>query len=324
MRARVAWTLLIAALVLAAPRPALAAGPSEKEQLAALPQDERQWVEVFVAPIILPEEKKVFLELTQPYERETFKEQFWQRREKPGLQPPLGPGLPLPVRGAAAARGVSVRRLAQRRRGDGHAVRRAQHQHRRGLRRVQRDADLPGPGDLDLRLPERPRRPAPLLLLPALAPGQAAPLDRRDARERRLHARGLLQELRGHGRRLHRGRAGLLLPERLRGLQDLERNQRAAGLPRRRGDGARPAAGSPEGAARGPGHDQAAFGEHGRPEREEDRRRGPGQRRRRPPRRAPPPVRRPPPPAASCPRRKSRSSPSISRRSTASSWSWST
>jgi Ca-activated chloride channel family protein len=91
MRARVAWTLLIAALVLAAPRPARAAEPSEKQLLAALPEEERTWLD-FVAPIILPEEKKAFLELTQPYERETFKEQFWQRREGATMKPPFGPG----------------------------------------------------------------------------------------------------------------------------------------------------------------------------------------------------------------------------------------
>ena len=70
------------------------------------------------------------------------------------------------------------------------------------------------------------------------------------------------KSFRGPGRRLHRSRADLHLPERLRRLQDLERDQRAAGFPRRRGDGARPAAGSPEGAARGRRLDQAAFRQH--------------------------------------------------------------
>ena len=45
-----------------------------------------------MAPIILPEEEKVFLDLTEPYQREAFKQEFWTRREKPGLPPPLGPG----------------------------------------------------------------------------------------------------------------------------------------------------------------------------------------------------------------------------------------
>src|SRR6266545_5599109 len=45
-----------------------------------------------IAPIILPEEEKVFLELTEPYQREAFKQEFWARREKPNLPPPLGPG----------------------------------------------------------------------------------------------------------------------------------------------------------------------------------------------------------------------------------------
>ncbi len=58
----------------------------------ALPPEERQWVDVFVAPIILPQEKKIFLSLTEPYQREIFKQDFWARREEPGLPPPLGPG----------------------------------------------------------------------------------------------------------------------------------------------------------------------------------------------------------------------------------------
>ncbi|MGH9367150.1 MAG: GWxTD domain-containing protein, partial [Thermoanaerobaculia bacterium] len=56
-----------------------------------LPEDDRTWLD-FVAPIIFLDEKKAFLELVQPYERETFREEFWKRRERDGLRPPLGPG----------------------------------------------------------------------------------------------------------------------------------------------------------------------------------------------------------------------------------------
>ncbi len=46
----------------------------------------------FVAPIILDEEKKAFLDLEAPYQREVFKSEFWERRELPDLPAPLGPG----------------------------------------------------------------------------------------------------------------------------------------------------------------------------------------------------------------------------------------
>ena len=65
---------------------------SEKERVTQLPPEERKWLDEFVAPIILPEERKAFLELTEPYQREAFKLDFWARRERADLQPPLGPG----------------------------------------------------------------------------------------------------------------------------------------------------------------------------------------------------------------------------------------
>ncbi len=92
MRARAVLPLLLAALVFAAPAASRAVEPSEKERLAALPEQDRQWLEVFVAPIILPPERKAFLELTEARDREQFKEEFWKRREKDGLALPLGPG----------------------------------------------------------------------------------------------------------------------------------------------------------------------------------------------------------------------------------------
>jgi GWxTD domain-containing protein len=73
----------------------LAASPttsSRNERLAALPEEERAWLTEFIAPIILPEEEKLFLELTEAYQREIFKKAFWERREKDGLPRPFGPG----------------------------------------------------------------------------------------------------------------------------------------------------------------------------------------------------------------------------------------
>ncbi len=71
----------------ATPRP-----PSQSARIKALPDEERRWLTEFVSAIILDEEKKTFLELAAGYQREIFKEDFWQRREQPSLSPPLGPG----------------------------------------------------------------------------------------------------------------------------------------------------------------------------------------------------------------------------------------
>jgi Ca-activated chloride channel family protein len=62
------------------------------QRIEALPAEERHWLEDEVAPIILPEEKNLFVQLTEPRQREAFKEDFWNRREQPGLPDPLGPG----------------------------------------------------------------------------------------------------------------------------------------------------------------------------------------------------------------------------------------
>ncbi|HXM75458.1 MAG TPA: GWxTD domain-containing protein, partial [Thermoanaerobaculia bacterium] len=77
----------------AAPPPAASVTPvSKNAALAALPDEERKWITEYVAPIVLPEEEKLFLELTEPHQREIFKEDFWARRERPSLPAPLGPG----------------------------------------------------------------------------------------------------------------------------------------------------------------------------------------------------------------------------------------
>jgi len=75
-----------------APLPSKPAVLSESERIKALPDEERKWLTEFVAPIILPEEQKVYLELTEPYQREQFVQSFWERRERSDLPPPLGPG----------------------------------------------------------------------------------------------------------------------------------------------------------------------------------------------------------------------------------------
>jgi len=90
-----------AAAAPAAPPAASSAAPRHLAQLSkkeaaerskALPEEERRWLEDYVAPIILPEERNLFLQLTEPHQREIFKEDFWKRREQQGLAEPLGPG----------------------------------------------------------------------------------------------------------------------------------------------------------------------------------------------------------------------------------------
>src|SRR5437762_14292198 len=76
-----------------APKPAAAKKPpSDSARIKDLPEEERQWLTEFVAVIILDEEKKTFLDLAASYQREVFKEDFWQRREQAGLPVPVGPG----------------------------------------------------------------------------------------------------------------------------------------------------------------------------------------------------------------------------------------
>ncbi len=57
-----------------------------------LSPEDRAWLTVYVAPIILPAERDLFLQLSEDYQRESFKTDFWGRRERPSLPPPLGPG----------------------------------------------------------------------------------------------------------------------------------------------------------------------------------------------------------------------------------------
>src|SRR5215510_14723914 len=87
----VAVSVLVSGAVFAQSTPSLSK-KEKSEKIKALPDEERKWLTDYVAPIILPEEENLFLLLTTPYQREMFKTEFWKRRERDGLQPPLGPG----------------------------------------------------------------------------------------------------------------------------------------------------------------------------------------------------------------------------------------
>ncbi len=63
----------------------------QAERIAMLPEDDRRWLD-FVEPILLASERNFFLLLTEPHQREIFREEFWKRRENPNLPPPLGVG----------------------------------------------------------------------------------------------------------------------------------------------------------------------------------------------------------------------------------------
>jgi Ca-activated chloride channel family protein len=69
-----------------------AVDPAASTTPSRLSAQERRWVEEVVAPLISPEERKVYLSLAAPYQRAAFQRQFWKVREQDGLKPPLGPG----------------------------------------------------------------------------------------------------------------------------------------------------------------------------------------------------------------------------------------
>ncbi len=50
--------------------------------LAALPEADRVWLTECVTPIVLPEEEDLYMRIREPAERESFREEFWRRREK--------------------------------------------------------------------------------------------------------------------------------------------------------------------------------------------------------------------------------------------------
>jgi GWxTD domain-containing protein len=92
MRVAVVLALCVGGLGGVGLTPGPSVAPSEKERIKSLPADERQWLTEFVAPIITPEEKQIFLTLAEPYQRDGFRRSFWERREREGLIAPLGPG----------------------------------------------------------------------------------------------------------------------------------------------------------------------------------------------------------------------------------------
>src|SRR5207249_2123055 len=97
MTAKVRVALFVAAslFLFGAARAQTVPGLTKKqktEKIKAPPDEERKWLTDYVAPIILPDEENLFLQLTTPYQREMFKAEFWKRREQPGQPPPFGPG----------------------------------------------------------------------------------------------------------------------------------------------------------------------------------------------------------------------------------------
>ena len=81
MKAGVGFTVLASALlagwaVCGQSSAADAKPPGESDRIKALPEDEREWPTEFVAPIILPEERRVFLALEMLHQREEFKPIF--------------------------------------------------------------------------------------------------------------------------------------------------------------------------------------------------------------------------------------------------------
>jgi Ca-activated chloride channel family protein len=65
--------------------------PQPPKSVKDLPEADRQWLEEYVAPILMKEERDFFMTLAEPHQRETFREEFWKRREREGLPYPMGP-----------------------------------------------------------------------------------------------------------------------------------------------------------------------------------------------------------------------------------------
>jgi len=79
------------------PAPPLPAGKDaapQKESVTPSPlsQEERDWATDVVAPLLTPEEKKIYMDLPTPAGRSSFRDEFWAIRERDGLRAPFGPG----------------------------------------------------------------------------------------------------------------------------------------------------------------------------------------------------------------------------------------
>lgn len=68
--------------------------PPRNESVTPAPisKEEREWATEIVAPLMSPDEKKIYLGLPTPAERTSFRDEFWTIRERDGLKPPFGPG----------------------------------------------------------------------------------------------------------------------------------------------------------------------------------------------------------------------------------------
>ncbi|HET7452236.1 MAG TPA: GWxTD domain-containing protein, partial [Thermoanaerobaculia bacterium] len=94
-RRRIALSLLTAVLATGGAVVARAAeDPPRNESVTPAPisKGEREWATQIVAPLLTPDEKKLYLDLPTPAERTSFRDEFWAIRERDGLRPPFGPG----------------------------------------------------------------------------------------------------------------------------------------------------------------------------------------------------------------------------------------
>ncbi len=92
---RIAFLALIAGLAVAGAVPAAAfEEPPRNESVTPAPisKEEREWATDIVAPLLSPDEKKMYLGLPTPAERTSFRDEFWAIRERDGLRAPFGPG----------------------------------------------------------------------------------------------------------------------------------------------------------------------------------------------------------------------------------------
>ncbi len=66
--------------------------PPRDESVTPTPltKEEKDWLDD-VAPLMTPEEKKVYVSLATPGQRTGFRDEFWSRRQRDSLHPPFGP-----------------------------------------------------------------------------------------------------------------------------------------------------------------------------------------------------------------------------------------
>ncbi len=95
-RRTVFWMALGAALLVGGKpsRADTAEEPPRNESVtpSVASKEERTWASEIVAPLLTPDEKKIYAALPTPSERTSFRDEFWRLREREGLRPPFGPG----------------------------------------------------------------------------------------------------------------------------------------------------------------------------------------------------------------------------------------